>query len=73
MAILNPKLSGVVAGAGAALLGAILLPTLGSALKGATKIFIKSGLLANQGSKGIVENTTKAIEQIASEARPKLN
>jgi hypothetical protein len=73
MAILNLKLTGVVAGAGAALLGTILLPTLGSALKGATKIIIKNSLLAYQGSRGVVDRATKAIEHIAAEAKSELN
>jgi hypothetical protein len=72
MAIGNLKLAGIAAGAGAAVVGTILLPTLGSALKSLTKSLIKGGLLTYQGSKGLVDKTTKAIESIAAQARAEM-
>ena len=69
MAIGNIKLAGVAVGAGAALLGNVIIPTLGGAFKSLTKTLIKSSLLTYQGSRRLVDQTTKAIEHIAAEAK----
>ena len=72
MAIINIKWASIAVGAGAALLGTKLLPALGGALKSTTKTLIKTSLLTYEGGKGLVNRTTRSIENIASEARAEL-
>lgn len=64
--------TGVAAGAGAALIGSAIMPALGSGLKFMTKSVIKGGLLAYTGGMAFVDQTTKSIESLASEAKAEL-
>lgn len=65
--------TGLVVGAGAAILAPIVMPLVGGLLKTVTKGVIKTGLLAYEGGKGVVATTTTTFQDLAAEAKAELS
>ena len=64
--------TGLAVGAGITLLTPIVYPLVGGLLKGATKGIIKAGLLAYDGGKRLVDNSTATLEDLTAEAKAEL-
>jgi hypothetical protein len=64
--------TGLVIGAGVAFITPFVIPVVGGVLKAVTKGVIKTGLLAYEGGRGLVNNTTAAIEDITAEAKSEI-
>lgn len=60
-------------GLGAVILGPIVLPVAGNALKSLTKGAIKGGLIAYEGSKGFIAETKETIGDLAAEAKSEMS
>jgi hypothetical protein len=64
--------TGLVVGAGVTLLAPIVYPVIGTLFKSVTKGVVKTGMLAYQGSKGLIENSTSAMQRIYAEAKAEM-
>jgi hypothetical protein len=65
--------TGLIVGAGAAILAPIAMPLVGGLLKTVTKGVIKTGLLAYEGGKGVVTTTATAFQDLTAEAKAELS
>lgn len=65
--------TGLVVGAGAAILAPIVMPLVGGLLKTVTKEVIKTGLLAYEGGKGVVASTATTFQDLTAEAKAELS
>ena len=61
--------TGIAVGAGVVILGPIVIPAVGKALRALTKEVIKGGFVAYEGYKGFVAETKETFEDLAAEAK----
>lgn len=64
--------TGIAVGAGAVVLGPIVLPAVGGALKSLAKAAIKGGLIAYEGGKGVIAETRETLEDLTAEAKSEM-
>lgn len=64
--------TGIVIGAGVALLAPKVFPIIGGIFKTVTKGAIKAGLLTYDGGKGVVQSTTATFGDLAKEAKEEM-
>lgn len=65
--------TGIAVGAGAVVLGPIVLPAVGGALKSLAKSAIKGGIIAYEGGRGLMAETKEALEDLTAEAKSEMN
>ena len=65
--------TGIAIGVGVVVLGPIVIPAVGKALRALTKEVIKGGLLAYEGGKGFIAETKETIEDLSAEAKSEIS